>query len=56
MPVGTAIGLGPGDTVLDGDAAPHGKEQTSPHFRPMTIVATSPISATVEMFIYFIEE
>jgi len=31
MPVGTEIGLGPGDIVLDGDAArPHGKGQSSP--------------------------
>ena len=33
MPLDTDVGLGPGDTVLDGDSAlPHGKGHSSPHF------------------------
>jgi len=41
MPLGTEIGLGPGDIVLDWDAAPHPKKGTEPppHFRPVSIVA-----------------
>jgi len=41
IPLGTEVGLGPGDTVLDWDPAPPpGKRHSSPpHFRPMTIVA-----------------
>jgi len=31
MPLGTEVGLGPGDIVLDGDPAPqHGKEHSRP--------------------------
>ena len=30
IPRGTQIGLGPGDIVLDGDPAPHGKGNSSP--------------------------
>jgi len=50
MPVGTDVGLGAGDTVLDGDPAPprkgaqqlpHGKGHTSPTFRPMSVVASA---------------
>ena len=40
MPLGTEVGLGPGDIVLDGDPAPLRKEaQQSPTFWPMSIVA-----------------
>jgi len=52
MPLGTEVGLGPGDSVLDGDPAPaHGKgHSTPPPFRPMSIVAKrSSISATAEL-------
>jgi len=43
MPLGTEVGLGPGDIVLDGSPAP-------PTFRPMSIVAKwSLISATAEL-------
>ena len=43
MPLGTEVGLGPGDIVLDGDPAP-------PTFQPMSIVAKqSLISATAEL-------
>ena len=50
MPLGTEVGLGPGDIVLDGDPPPHGKGHSSRHFRPMCIVAKrSPISATAEL-------
>ena len=31
-PLGTEVGLGPGDSVLDVDPAPHGKKHRSPHF------------------------
>ena len=32
MPLGTEIGLGLGDIVLDDNPAPHGKGHSSPHF------------------------
>jgi len=54
MPLGTEVGLGLGDIVLDGDPAlPHGKVHSSPsHFSAMSIVAKrSPISATVELLL-----
>jgi len=37
--LGTEVGLGPGDVVLDGDPAPLPKKVTAPSFRPMSIVA-----------------
>ena len=50
MPLGTAVDLGPGHIMLDGDSAPPGKGHSSPPpLRPMSIVAKrSPISATAE--------
>jgi len=38
MPLGTTVGLGTGDIVLDGDRAPL-KKGTAPSFWPMSIVA-----------------
>ena len=32
IPLGTEVCLGPGDIVLDGDSAPHGKGTAAPHF------------------------
>jgi len=32
MPLGTEVGLGPGDIVLDEDPAPSRKGHSSPHF------------------------
>ena len=59
MPLGTQVGLGPGDIVLDGEPAPHGKGTVAPPpligpglLRPMSIVAKakrSPISATAAL-------
>jgi len=51
MPLGTEVDLGPGYIVLEGDAAsPPAKEaQQPPSCRPMSIVATSLISATAEL-------
>ena len=51
MPLGTEVGHGPGDILLDGDQLPHGKGRSSPTlFGPMSIVAKrSPISATAEL-------
>jgi len=51
VPLGTEVGLGPGDVMLDGDPAPPWKgAQQPPTFWPMSIVAKrSPISATVEL-------
>jgi len=52
MLLGTEVGLGPGDIVLDGDPAPPQKKSTGslPTFRPMSIVVKrSPISATAEL-------
>ena len=47
MPLGTEIGIGPGDIVLDGNpASPPKKGHNPPSFRPMSIVAKlSPISS-----------
>jgi len=40
MPLRVAVGLGPGDFVLDGDPAPLPKKGAElPNFRPMSIVA-----------------
>jgi len=47
MPLGTKVGLGPGNVVLDGDPAPHGNAQQPPHFS----ANRSPISATTELVI-----
>jgi len=53
MPLGTEVGLGPGDIVLDGDPATAVERGTAapPHtFRTMSIVVKrSPISATAEL-------
>jgi len=39
MSLGTQVGLGPGDIVLDGDPAPAKKEALRPrNFRPMSVV------------------
>jgi len=50
MRLGTQVGLGLGDIVLDGDPAPPRKGAQQPAtFWPMSIVAKrSPISATAE--------
>ena len=39
MPLGTEVGLSPGDFVLDGDPAPSTKKGRAPKFRPMFIAA-----------------
>ena len=42
MPLGTEVGLGPGDILLDGDLAPPSPKRgqsSLPNFRPMSIVA-----------------
>jgi len=52
-PLGTEVDFGLGHIVLDGDPAPPAKEaQQPPSFRPMSIVARSPISATAELLFY----
>jgi len=39
MPLGTEVGVGPGDIVLGGDPVPHRKGDSKPPiFRPMTVV------------------
>jgi len=53
--LGTEVGLGSHDIVLDGDQAPPRKqvqERPLPAFRP-TAVARSPISATAELLLDF---
>jgi len=57
MPLGTKVGLGSGDTVLDGDPAHHTErataaEQPPPHFSPHFALALSPVSATAELFFF----
>ena len=51
MPLGTEVGLVPGDTVLDGDPdLPTERGTADPSFWPMSTVAKrSPISATAEL-------
>jgi len=51
MPLGTEVGLGPGDIVLDGDpASPSESGTAAPLFSAHVYVATaSPISATAEL-------
>jgi len=51
IPLGTDVGLGPGDIVLDGtQLPPMERDTTASTFRPMSIVAKrSPISATAEL-------
>ena len=40
MPLGTEVGLGPGDFVLDGDPAPLPRKGCrGPNFQPISIVA-----------------
>jgi len=53
IPLGTEVGLGPGDIVLDGDSAPPTERGTTARtLRPMPIVAKrSPISATAELLL-----
>jgi len=54
MPLGTEVGFGPGDIVLDGDPALPLKRGTSPTFGPISIVAKRlPISSTVEHLLRF---
>ena len=49
MPLGTKVGLGPGNIVLDADSAPPLPRAQPPNFWHMSIVAKwSPISATAE--------
>ena len=57
MPIGAEVGIGPGDTVLDGDpAAPAERSRAAPTFRLMHILAKrSPISATAELLYTVIE-
>jgi len=53
MPLGTEVGLGPGDIALDGNPALlFQKGGTASNFRLMSIVAKrSPISATAELLL-----
>ena len=52
MPLGTEVGFGPGDIVLDWVQLPLAKKSTVPNFRPVFIVAKrSPISATAELLL-----
>ena len=56
MPLGTEVGLSPGDIVFDGDPAPsteRGAAAAPYTFRPMFVVAKrSPISAAAELLLY----
>jgi len=54
MPLGTEIGLGQGDTVLDWTQLPPPTERgtVAPHFRPVSIVTKRwSISATAELLL-----
>ena len=54
MPLGTEVGLGPCDIVLDGELAPlTGKGHSSPQFSAhLFALAQSPISATAEPLLH----
>jgi len=44
MPLGTKVGLNPGDIVLDVEPAPSPqKGGTAPNFRPMSVVVKIPV-------------
>jgi len=50
MPLGTKVGLSPGNIVLDGDSAsPTERGTAAPHFSAHFALARSPISATAEL-------
>jgi len=53
MPLGTEIGLGSGDVVLDADPAPpHEKGHSSPHFSAHVYCGeTIALSATAELLL-----
>ena len=54
MPLGTKVGLSPGDIVLDGAQLPL-KRGAATNFRPMFIVAKrSSISAAAELVLFVI--
>jgi len=54
MPLGTEVGLSPGDVVLDRDPAPSTERGTAvPHFWAHFALARSPISATAELLFNF---
>jgi len=57
MPLGSEVGLGPGNVVLDGimgTQLPTERSTAAPTFRPVSIVAKwTPISATAEHCGYF---
>jgi len=55
IPLGTEVGIVPGDIVLDGDSAsPTERGTAAPTFWPMSIVSKrSPISATAEFFFVY---
>ena len=55
MLLGTEVGLGPGDIVLDGDPGPHGKGHSSPPtFLAHFALARSPILATAELLLTYL--
>ena len=52
MPLGTEVGLGPGDFVLDGDPAPPKRDTAFPlHFSVRLLWPWSPISAAAELLL-----
>jgi len=52
IPLGTEVGLGPGDIALDGDPVPPRKWAQQPlHFSAHFVLARSPISATAELLL-----
>ena len=55
IPLGTEVGLGPGDIVLDWDSAPPPAERgtSARHFSALFALARSPISATAELLFLF---
>ena len=50
MSLGTEVGLGEGDIVLEGDPAPPRQGAQHPPFFRTTALVRSPISATDELF------
>ena len=50
MPLGTEVGLSPGDVVLDGtELSPRKRAQQLPHFSAHFAMARSPISVTAKL-------
>jgi len=49
MHIGTQVGLGPGDIVIDGDTAPPPQRDTAPNFWPMSIYGQRAVCSRIPL-------